>query len=123
MIGGTSGVYKGGSAKLIASQKSGKKKLYLFDTFKGLPKTDPACDCYKKGRFADTSKRAVGQLFLKSENVEITEGLFPACAKPHHKSGEYAFVYLDVDIYKSNHEALSFFYPRMAKGDKTPHLC
>jgi len=30
------GVYKGGSAKLICESK-GKKNLYLFDTFEGLP--------------------------------------------------------------------------------------
>src|SRR5437763_12407749 len=42
------GVFRGGSAKLIASLK-GDKALLLFDTFEGMPKARADLDRYKAG--------------------------------------------------------------------------
>jgi O-methyltransferase len=50
------GVYKGGTAKLIASVfRKTKTKIHLFDTFQGMPDADPEKDFHKKGDFGDTS--------------------------------------------------------------------
>src|SRR5437763_318304 len=52
------GVYRGGSAKLIATLK-GEKALHLFDTFEGMPTVNPDLDRHKTGDFAETSLTAV----------------------------------------------------------------
>ena len=58
------GVYKGGTAAILAeilarkAPKSGRR-LNLFDTFEGMPETDPSRDLHKPGDFADTSIDAV----------------------------------------------------------------
>lgn len=110
------GVYRGGSAKLISSVKAPRKKFYLFDTFEGLPAPDDEVDVYQKGRFADTSEELVRSLMADAMGIEIVKGIFPESARETHKHARYAFVYLDVDIYPSNFNALSFFYPRMVPG-------
>ena len=107
------GVYRGGSAQLV---KDPNKTFYLFDTFEGLPNTDERFDFYKKGRFADTSEQEVRERLQGMRGIEITKGVFPGSAQTQHHDAAYAFVYLDVDIYQSNLDALSFFYPRMIEG-------
>ena len=46
------GVYKGGTALLLSeilkSSKKSQKKLYLFDTFKGMPKTNKKVDNHQR---------------------------------------------------------------------------
>jgi len=56
------GVYKGGTAAMILAilrDKMPAKRLYLFDTFEGMPETDPTKDLHKQGDFADTSVESV----------------------------------------------------------------
>jgi hypothetical protein len=48
------GVYKGGSARIIAESK-GTKSLHLFDTFEGMPTVNEKIDKHRKSDFADTS--------------------------------------------------------------------
>jgi len=110
------GIYKGGSAKLISASKNPKKSFYLFDTFEGLPKHDSKIDIYTEGKFADTSLEEVKELFKNDYNVQIHKGLFPTTGVNIPKDEKFAFVYLDVDLYKSNLEALEFFYSRMSTG-------
>lgn len=110
------GIYRGGSAQLIASVKDPNKTFYLFDTFEGLPNPDEGVDYYKKGRFADTSEEEVRERLRGFCGIEITKGVFPKSAQIQHQNSSYAFVYLDVDIYQSNLDSLSFFYPRMVPG-------
>lgn len=108
------GVCRGGSAKLIAEVKKGDKKFLLFDTFEGLPECDPDLD--RKGRFGETSKQEVEALFSARNDIEICCGRFPETLTEAHQLDKYCFVYLDVDIYHSNLNALEFFYPRMYTG-------
>ncbi len=112
------GVYKGGSAELICIAK-GRRKLYLFDTFEGLPefskydKTvgDPE---FKPGGYC-SDYRFVKERLKKYPTVYIYKGLFPKTAEPIAFK-KFCFVHLDVDLYMSTKEALKFFYPRMQKG-------
>src|SRR4030095_12194692 len=58
------GVYKGGTAAMFAGvlkDKNSPKKLYLFDTFEGMPETDPKRDFHTKGEFSNTSAQSVLQ--------------------------------------------------------------
>jgi len=108
------GVYKGGSAKLMALVK-GDKRLSLFDTFIGLPEL-AASDgsILHQGQFGiDIAE--VKQYLRDFKNIEFYPGLFPVTGEPV-KNRVFAFVHLDVDLYKSTFEALEFFYPRMTPG-------
>ena len=57
------GVYRGGTAilfaELIASTQGTRSRLHLFDTFQGMPITDPEKDLHQHGDFADTDLATV----------------------------------------------------------------
>ncbi len=108
------GVYKGGTAKLIA-KTAGSKTIYLFDTFSGMPDTDPAKDIHRKGDFNNTSLESVQNYLQDCDNVVFYPGLFPLTAKPVEKE-EFCLVHLDVDIYQSYIDCCEFFYPKLVKA-------
>ncbi len=113
------GVYEGGSARVICEFKN-KKKLYLFDTFEGLPivsdfdKNLVIDKQYKKGQY-DSDFTSVKQLFQTFDNVYIEKGIFPTNTEKFEKS-LFSLVHLDVDVLESTHACLEFFYPKMSKG-------
>jgi len=110
------GVYRGGSARLIASLK-GNKALHLFDTFTGLPEVRAGVDRHKAGDFDDTSLEAVKQYLSAFSNVFFHPGFFPDSAQELAKTPvRFSLVHLDVDIYESTKAGLQFFYPRIVKG-------
>ena len=110
------GVYKGGTAKLLAKAfKGARKTVHLFDTFAGMPSSDVARDTYKKGDFGDTSLESVTRFLIDCKNVRIYKGVFPLDPNPV-KDIAFCMVHIDADIYKSVKEACEFFYPRLEKG-------
>jgi hypothetical protein len=110
------GVYRGGSAKLIATLK-GNKRLHLFDTFTGLPEVRPDVDVHKTSDFDDTSLQSVQRYLSPYPNILFYPGFFPDSAKALAETHtRFAFVHLDVDIYESTKSGLEFFYPRMVPG-------
>lgn len=110
------GVYRGGSAKLIASLK-GDKPLHLFDTFTGLPEVRADVDVHKASDFDDTSLEAVKRYLGGFPGVFFHPGFFPDSARELASTPiRFAFVHLDVDIYESTKAGLEFFYPRMVAG-------
>ena len=110
------GVFRGGSAKLLASLK-GDKPLHLFDTFEGMPSVRADVDRHEAGDFADTSLPAVRQYLSGFRNVFFYPGLFPGSAKDlAAKPAIFCLVHLDADIYESTKAGLEFFYPRTVKG-------
>lgn len=108
------GVYKGGTSYLI-SWASRDKKLYIFDTFDGMPETDIQ-DLHQRGDFGDTSFGQAYNLLRARNNVYIYEGEFPKDSSDVIENKKFSFVHLDCDIYKSVKESLEFFYPRMVVG-------
>lgn len=116
------GVYTGNSAHVICAVK-GNKPLHLFDTFKGLPgslfesidsSTEVARVHVRPGMYAASLER-VKERLKNYKNVFYYPGLFPGTAKPlNHKT--FAFVNLDLDLYRSTLDALKFFYPRLNVG-------
>lgn len=110
------GVYRGGSAKLIASLK-GDKPLHLFDTFAGMPPVRPDLDRHQAGDFADTSLDAVKKYLSAFSGLHFHPGFFPDSARDLAQTPvRFSLVHLDVDIYESTKAGLTFFYPRMVKG-------
>ena len=108
------GVYKGGTGKIIATVCP-EKKVHLFDTFAGMPETDQTIDYHQRGEFADTSLSAVQEFFKGCDNVVFHPGLFPETGADVTRS-QFCLVHVDVDIYNSVKECLSFFYDRLVPG-------
>lgn len=106
------GVYRGGSAKLIAHSARGAT-LHLFDTFEGLPEADEFGE-HGAGDFRDTAFADVKQ-FLQGSNATIHRGIFPFTADD---GARYRFVHLDADTYQSTVAALCYFVPRMVAGGR-----
>jgi O-methyltransferase len=109
------GVYRGGTAKLIARLCDGARPLSLFDTFTGMPDTHPTHDFHRKGDFADTSEEAVRAYLADCRGVTIHPGLFPASATPVAEQS-FSLVHVDVDIYASVRACCDFFFPRLNRG-------
>lgn len=110
------GVYRGGTAKLIAGIKSPQKNLFLFDTFCGLPAPGPKDYRFSEGEFSDTSIEEVREYLGDDPTVAVTQGYFPDCASPELDQRRFCFAYLDVDLYASNYGVLTYIYPRMVEG-------
>jgi O-methyltransferase len=111
------GVYRGGTAFLLATLLKAKKTLYLFDTFSGIPAGDPEKDnrYVQGGDFSDTSLYDVRKLLQDFDSLEFRPGVVP-----HTFSGleweQFSFAHIDLDIYHPIVNALEFFFPRMSKG-------
>lgn len=110
------GVYKGGSAKLICEAVHGKKEIFLFDTFEGLPEVgaDDNLRDFHKGKYAAYHDEVKNYLKVYP-NVHIFKGLFSENSNVIADK-KFSFVNLDVDLYSSTLDCLNFFYPRMNKG-------
>lgn len=113
------GVYKGGTALLLSEIlrffRKSKKKLYLFDTFKGMPKTNKKVDNHQMGDFANTS---VGSVFKKINNPQsiiIIDGKLPNSIKKTNIK-KISFLHIDLDIYSSILETLKILYKKVIPG-------
>ncbi|HTP65999.1 MAG TPA: TylF/MycF/NovP-related O-methyltransferase [Geobacteraceae bacterium] len=111
------GVYRGGTAYLLASVCSARGKcLHLFDTFRGAPAVAERIDFHREGDFADTSLPEVKKFLDGFTEVLFHPGVFPESAGGDAASGSYCFVHVDADMYRSVHDSCAFFYPRLAHG-------
>ena len=110
------GVYKGGTAKLIAEVKD-SKNLYLCDTFEGLPETKDNDQFVQKGWLHDTSVESVQEYLKEYKNINFLKGIFPHTSKPISNK-QFSFVHLDTNLYQSTLDSLEFFWPRMVSGGR-----
>lgn len=109
------GVFKGGTAHLLAVRlKGADKRLHLFDTFGGMPEVDRSRDWHRPGDFADTSLESVQNLLNTTGfgMIHWHPGLFPETATGLMDS-RFCFVHVDADIYPSVKSACEFFFPRL----------
>ena len=107
------GVYKGGTAKLIA-KTAPQKNVYLFDTFSGMPAIITEIDMYKVKDFGDTSLLSAKSFLSDCPNVTFYKGIFPDTASAI-KDKKFSFVYIDADLYNSVKDSLEFFYERLVE--------
>jgi O-methyltransferase len=98
------GVYKGGTAALLASFN---RELHLYDTFEGMPETD-SIDIHRKGDFDDTSVEAVRKLV---PSAIFHKGWIPETFIDLPE--KIGFAHIDVDIYRSVRDCCEHLYPRM----------
>ena len=113
------GVYKGETAKVIHHMVP-DKKLYLFDSFEGLPRQVIREDCDGQVRpytvkFDQTSPEGVAKYISGNDNVIIRKGIFPETARDLGDE-TFVFVHIDADLYQSTKDALEFFYSRLVPG-------
>lgn len=110
------GVYKGGTARLLAHTLAGTDKtIHLFDTFDGMPSVDVDKDFHVQADFNDTSYENVKHYLHQFGNIRFYPGVFPDTSKPV-EAGKFCFVHIDVDIYKSVLAGCNFFYTRLMHG-------
>lgn len=112
------GVYKGGTAYIMAeliNTLAPDRRLFLFDTFDGMPETDRAHDRHVAGQFNLTSLDAVRRYLGAFDNVQFAPGFIPdtlAAFEDRH----FSFVHIDLDIYQAILAASQFFFDRVAPG-------
>ncbi len=111
------GVYKGGTAFLLAEVlKESSSKLYLFDSFEGLPKANPAHDnYYQEGNFSEPLETAQKLLEPFQRQTIFKKGWMPQTFSGLENL-VFAMVHVDIDFYQSALDCCHFFYPRLLKG-------
>lgn len=110
------GVYKGGTAKLLAKAvEAAGKDVHLFDTFSGMPPTDSARDLHRQGDFGDVTYEEVQEYLSDCPHAHLYQGIFPDTAAPV-EGKSFCLVHVDVDIYTSVLASCQFFYPRLVSG-------
>ncbi len=105
------GVYKGGSAKVIAAYAP-DVMLHLFDTFFGIPEDD-VCGGHKAGEFSSNLDEV--DAFLGNGNFLLHDGFFPETTRGYDGI-RYRFVHIDCDIGQTVKAAIEYFSPRMVEG-------
>lgn len=112
------GVYQGGTAAMLAAMLADKcpaKRLYLFDTFEGMPQTDIQRDWHREGDFSDTSAAAVAAYVGHADLCVIREGFIPDTFTGLD-SAQIALAHIDLDIYRSLIDCITFVWPRLSFG-------
>jgi O-methyltransferase len=112
------GVWRGGSGCLIAARIPAGKKIYLCDTFSGVVKASERDNRYRGGEHSDTSRSVVDDLVkaMGLRNVAVRAGIFPDDFHQEMDAEQFCFVHVDVDVYLSAKEVMSFVWPRMPVG-------
>lgn len=106
------GVYRGGSAKLLARYR-GSRRLHLFDTFDGIPGSDTR-DVVAKGDFA-ASIESVKAYLGPDAAISYHPGPFPSTA-PEVNGSTFSLLHIDVDTYQGTRSALETMYGKMSPG-------
>lgn len=110
------GVYRGGTASLLARvADDAGRELHLFDTFAGMPETDPERDLHAAGDFHDTSLESVRRFLAPFRSPRFHQGEFPSTAAGL-EALRFSLVHVDVDIAAAVESCCAFFYPRLVPG-------
>jgi O-methyltransferase len=119
------GCFKGGStAKLsLAAQLTGRK-LYVFDSFEGLPEHNEQHDrtifgeqtAFTRGLYSGRLQevRHNVQCFGHLDSCEFVQGWFEQ-TMPHLRE-KIAMAFIDVDLASSTRTCLQYLYPLLAPG-------
>ena len=95
------------------------KKVWMLDSFAGLPEPDPQTDgSFKAGTMAaslEAVTRMRSQLGL-DKLVEIRAGWFDESVKRIGKDVRYCLTHVDADLYQSTRTALDYVLPRLVEG-------
>lgn len=113
------GVFQGNTASII-NKVFPNRKLYLFDTFSGFDERDVVAEKNgkyseaKRGEYKDTSVEMVLGKMKNPDTCVIRKGYFPETTIGLEE--KFAFVRMDVDLYKPTKAGLEWFGERMTQG-------
>jgi O-methyltransferase len=111
------GVYRGGTAILLKGLRdelNPRAKMRLFDTFEGMPETNPGKDIHRRGDFQDTSLAAV-KATVGTVGTSFHQGLIPGTFA-NLEAASISFAHVDLDVYEGMIESCRFIYPRLVQG-------
>jgi len=110
------GSLHGGSGAILveALNHYGKKPVWLFDSFAGIPKSRYGLDHRWNGAFNDNSFRQVQDAFRDCENVTLINGNI--CETYDRVKNPISFGYLASDTLESGEILLNFMWPKLSPG-------
>jgi len=118
------GIFQGVTSVLMAKLmdiRQSDKKLFLFDSFQGLPEPDRQVDAssrFQKGGWA-ASREEVESLLARFGVLErciIHEGWFSDTLPALSDDQQFCLAYLDADLYSSTVDCLNHVWPRLVPG-------
>jgi O-methyltransferase len=119
------GVYKGGSAGVLGYSMTrlngGGRKLWLYDSFEGLPAAGPndgELDRQLEGDYAGSEsevRRILERLGVPPERFEIVSGRFEQTFD-RVETTAVALLHIDCDFYEPVRLSLETFFPRVSPG-------
>jgi O-methyltransferase len=116
------GVAGGGTSLLLAlllEQRNSPKKLWLFDSFEGLPDPDRRFDgLYRKGQFAHSleSIQALMDRHGVAHRCVFRKGWFSETLSQVPADQTFCFGHVDCDLYQPARECSAAMYPRVSVG-------
>ena len=116
------GCYKGDTSLLLAEiLKNVEKKLWIYDSFEGLPEKSKFDESVLGGNFKvgelGVTKREVKLRFLKAGlPVPVIKKAWFKDLTPDDLPEKIAFAFLDGDFYESIRDSLKLVVPRMTPG-------
>jgi hypothetical protein len=116
------GVCHGGTSLLLASalrELGIKKKVYMFDSFSGLPEPNRKYDQFYEAGGMRSEFDQVTQLVEEnglSDYCVIVKGWFKDTVSEIPEQTQFCFVYVDCDLHDSVLDCLSGVYPRVIDG-------
>jgi hypothetical protein len=108
------GCAAGGTSRLMALL-AGDRTHWVCDTFDGLVDVQ-AVDAPLTNRMFHNVEAEVAARLDDLDNVRIVAGYFPGSAPMAMRMHRFRLVHVDVDTYRSIHEAFAFFSARMVSG-------
>jgi O-methyltransferase len=114
------GVWRGGTGVLMSrrcQQLGLDAEVFLADTFAGVAKASEADPWYSGGEHADTSPAIVQALADRlGVKVHLLVGTFPEDTADAVASRRFRFVHVDVDVYNSARDVLTWAWDRLEVG-------
>jgi O-methyltransferase len=112
------GVWRGGTAALLAKANNNSSPVYLCDTFEGVAKAGEKDNQYKGGEHADTSIETVEKLMnqLDISGYHILKGIFPDVNADKITDQKFKICHIDVDVYDSAKDIFNWVWQRMIVG-------
>jgi O-methyltransferase len=115
------GVFRGGTALLEAltisetTDNQTNRYLHLFDSFAGMPEESSPEESFSAADFSRTSPEHVRRLLSDFQFVRLHVGFIPNTFK-NLTMEQIAWAHIDLDMYESVHDAITFLYPRIVPG-------
>ena len=110
------GVFRGGSAYIMASSMHSRKKIHLFDSWEGLPeKHEKDTMSWSKGAFVYSFDKCKELLKPFDDKIIYHKGWFKDTL-PDLTNEKFAVVHLDCDHYQSYMDCFNEIVPRIVDG-------